>query len=69
MPNAKDYKDQWYVVQVLSGMEGKVRARIARGVEAEEMQDHIEEASLVSSKVASEYRPLFGTLNHYQLMK
>ena len=35
MPNPKEYKDQWYVVQVLSGMEGKVRDRIARQVEAE----------------------------------
>lgn len=39
MPDAKNYKDQWYVVQVLSGMEGKVRERIARqmGLEVEGM--------------------------------
>ena len=50
MPNAKDYKDQWYVVQVLSGMEGKVRERIARGVIADEMQDYIREV-LVPTEV------------------
>ena len=55
MPNAKDYKDQWYVVQVLSGMEGKVRDRIARQVEAEEMQDYIREV-LVPMEVVSEIK-------------
>ena len=55
MPNAKDYKDQWYVVQVLSGMEGKVRDRIARQVEAEEMQDYIREV-LVPTEVVSEIK-------------
>lgn len=55
MPNAKDYKDQWYVVQVLSGMEGKVRDRIARQVEAEEMHDYIREV-LVPTEVVSEIK-------------
>jgi len=55
MPNPKDYKDQWYVVQVLSGMEGKVRARIDRGIEAEEMQDYIREV-LVPTEIVSEIK-------------
>jgi transcriptional antiterminator NusG len=55
MPNAKDYKDQWYVVQVLSGMEGKVRERIARGIIAEEMHDYIREV-LVPTEIVSEIK-------------
>ena len=55
MPDAKNYKDQWYVVQVLSGMEGKVRDRIARQVEAEEMQDYIREV-LVPTEIVSEIK-------------
>jgi transcriptional antiterminator NusG len=55
MPNPKEFKDQWYVVQVLSGMEGKVRERIARQVEAEEMQDYIREV-LVPTEIVSEIK-------------
>jgi transcriptional antiterminator NusG len=55
MPDAKNFKDQWYVVQVLSGMEGKVRARIERQVEAEEMQDYIREV-LVPTEIVSEIK-------------
>jgi transcriptional antiterminator NusG len=55
MPAPKDYKDQWYVVQVLSGMEGKVRDRINRQVEADEMQDYIREV-LVPTEVVSEIK-------------
>jgi transcriptional antiterminator NusG len=48
-------KDQWYVVHVLSGQEGRVRDRILRQVEAEEMKDCIHEV-LVPTEIVSEIR-------------
>lgn len=55
MPNINPTRSQWYVVQVLSGQEQKVRDRILRGVEADEMKDHIFEA-LVPMESVSEIR-------------
>jgi transcription termination/antitermination protein NusG len=55
MPVPTDYKDQWYVVQVLSGMEGKVRERIKRQVLSQEMQDYIREV-LVPTEIVSEIK-------------
>ena len=39
MSENKSFRDQWYVVQVLSGQEGKVRDRILRNAQAEDMAD------------------------------
>jgi transcription termination/antitermination protein NusG len=41
MPTIPAPKDQWYVVHVLSGQEAKVKARIERLVESEELGDKI----------------------------
>ncbi len=46
---------QWYVVHVLSGQEGRVRERILRQREAEEMGDYIFEV-LVPTEMVSEIR-------------
>lgn len=48
-------KDQWYVVHVLSGQEQKVKARIERLVESEELGDRIFEV-LVPTELVSEVR-------------
>ncbi|TAE78293.1 MAG: transcription termination/antitermination factor NusG [Verrucomicrobia bacterium] len=48
-------ENQWYVVHVLSGQEGRVRERILRQREAEEMGDHIFEV-LVPTEMVSEIR-------------
>ena len=48
-------ENQWYVVHVLSGQEGRVRERILRQREAEEMGDYIFEV-LVPTEMVSEIR-------------
>jgi transcriptional antiterminator NusG len=48
-------ENQWYVVHVLSGQEGRVRERILRQREAEEMGDYIYEV-LVPTEMVSEIR-------------
>ena len=55
MSEFKPFRDQWYVVQVLSGQEGKVRDRIARTAEAEGMTEYIREV-LVPIEMVSEIR-------------
>ena len=55
MSETKLFRDQWYVVQVLSGQEGKVRDRIARTAEAEGMTEYIREV-LVPTEMVSEIR-------------
>ena len=55
MSETKPFRDQWYVVQVLSGQEGKVRDRIARTAEAEGMTEYIREV-LVPAEMVSEIR-------------
>lgn len=55
MFETQKFKDQWYVVQVLSGMEGKVRDRIHRQIESDEMQDYIREV-LVPTEIVSEIK-------------
>ena len=48
-------ENQWYVVHVLSGQEGRVKERILRQREAEEMGDFIYEV-LVPTEMVSEIR-------------
>ena len=48
-------ENQWYVVHVLSGQEGRVRDRILRQREAEEMGEYIYEV-LVPTEMDSEIR-------------
>jgi transcriptional antiterminator NusG len=48
-------ENQWYVVHVLSGQEGRVRERILRQRESEEMGDYIYEV-LVPTEMVSEIR-------------
>jgi transcriptional antiterminator NusG len=48
-------ENQWYVVHVLSGQEGRVRERIIRQRESEEMGDYIFEV-LVPTEMVSEIR-------------
>ncbi|WP_193212442.1 transcription termination/antitermination protein NusG [Luteolibacter marinus] len=48
-------ENQWYVVHVLSGQEGRVKDRILRQREAEEMGDYIYEV-LVPTEMVSEIR-------------
>jgi len=48
-------KDQWYVVHVLSGQEQKVRDRILRNAESEELGDCVFDA-LVPTEMVSEIR-------------
>ena len=55
MPATDPAKNQWYVVQVLSSQEQKVRDRILRQAEAEEMTDYIHEV-LVPTEMVSEIR-------------
>ena len=55
MPETDPAKNQWYVVQVLSSQEQKVRDRILRQAEAEEMTDYIHEV-LVPTEMVSEIR-------------
>jgi transcriptional antiterminator NusG len=55
MPESNPVRNQWYVVQVLSGQEHKVRERILRAVEAEELKDYVFEA-LVPMENVSEIR-------------
>ena len=55
MPTIPSAKDQWYVVQVLSGQELKVRDSIERRIAAEEMGDFIYEV-LVPQERVSEVR-------------
>jgi len=55
MSENKSFRDQWYVVQVLSGQEGKVRDRILRNAQAEDMGDAIREV-LVPTEMVSEVR-------------
>ena len=55
MSENKSFRDQWYVVQVLSGQEGKVRDRILRNAQAEDMADSIREV-LVPTEMVSEVR-------------
>jgi transcription termination/antitermination protein NusG len=55
MPETQPFRDQWYVVQVLSGQEQKVRDRIQRQAETEDMTDCIREV-LVPTEMVSEIR-------------
>ena len=55
MPRIPDAKDQWYVVHVLSGQEGKVKARIERLVKEEDLGDKIFNV-LVPTELVSEVR-------------
>lgn len=55
MPSAPEPRKQWYVVHVLSGQEKKVRERILRNAEKEEMGDFIFEV-LVPTETVSEIR-------------
>ena len=55
MPTIPSAKDQWYVIQVLSGQELKVRDSIERRIASEEMSDLIYEA-LVPQERVSEVR-------------
>jgi len=55
MPDTPPVRSQWYVVQVLSGQEQKVRDRIKRQAEAEEMTEYIHEV-LVPTEMVSEIR-------------
>ncbi|MCP5537810.1 MAG: transcription termination/antitermination factor NusG [Akkermansiaceae bacterium] len=51
MPNIPEPSKQWYVVHVLSGQEQKVRDRINRLVESEEMGDVIYEVLVPQERV------------------
>lgn len=55
MPESPPARSQWYVVQVLSGQEQRVRDRILRQAESEEMTAHIHEV-LVPTEMVSEIR-------------
>lgn len=55
MPVIPPAKQQWYVVHVLSGQEGRVKERILRQRESEEMGDYIYEV-LVPTETVSEIR-------------
>lgn len=55
MPNVPDPRSQWFVVHVLSGQEQKVRSRILRQVEQEELGDYVFEV-LVPTEMVSEIR-------------
>lgn len=55
MPTIPPANKQWYVVHVLSGQESRVRDRILRQVESEEMGDKIFEV-LVPTEMVSEVR-------------
>ncbi|SRR5690606_8360170 len=55
MPTIPQAKDQWYVIQVLSGQEAKVRESLLRRIEVEEMGDLVYEV-LVPQERVSEVR-------------
>ena len=55
MPRIPEPKDQWYVVHCLSGQENKVRQRIERAVQAEELGDVIFDV-LMPTEMVSEVR-------------
>lgn len=55
MPRIPAPKDQWYVVHCLSGQENKVRQRIERAIEHDEMGDVIFKA-LMPQETVSEVR-------------
>ena len=55
MSESNPTASQWYVVQVLSGQEQKVRDRILRQAASEEMTDYIREV-LVPTEMVSEIR-------------
>lgn len=55
MPRIPAPKDQWYVVHCLSGQENKVRQRIERAIQAEELGDVIFEV-LMPTEMVSEVR-------------
>ena len=55
MPETAPVKNQWYVVQVLSGQEQRVRDRIYRQAESEGMTEYIHEV-LVPTEMVSEIR-------------
>jgi transcriptional antiterminator NusG len=55
MSDVQSFRDQWYVVQVLSGQEGKVRDRILRNAASEGVEDSIREV-LVPTEMVSEIR-------------
>jgi transcriptional antiterminator NusG len=51
MPAIPEAKKQWFVVHVLSGQEQKVRDRILRNAEAEELSDYIYEVLVPQERV------------------
>ncbi|MGB0774989.1 MAG: transcription termination/antitermination protein NusG, partial [Akkermansiaceae bacterium] len=51
MPAIPEARKQWFVVHVLSGQEQKVRDRIQRQVESEEMEDYIFEVLVPQERV------------------
>ncbi len=55
MPTIPEPKDQWYVVHVLSGQEQKVKKRLERLIEEEELGDKIFDV-LVPTEMVSEVR-------------
>ncbi len=55
MSDTKTFRDQWYVVQVLSGQEGKVRDRIQRNAESEGMTEYIREVLVPTEMVSPGY--------------
>lgn len=52
MPAVPSPRDQWFVVQVLSGHEQKVHDNMMRRVETEEMSDYVYEVLVPMEKVA-----------------
>lgn len=52
MPRIPEPKKQWYVVHVLSNQEKRVRDRILRNIEAEEMGDYIYEVLMPTETVS-----------------
>ena len=52
MPTIPEPRDQWYVVQVLSGQEMKVRDSIERRIESEEMADFVFEVLVPTERVS-----------------
>lgn len=52
MPAVPSPRDQWFVVQVLSGHEQKVHDNMLRRIESEEMADYIYEVLVPMEKVA-----------------
>lgn len=52
MPTIPEPRDQWYVVHVLSGAEGKVRDHLNRRIQAEEMGDYVFEVLVPEERVS-----------------